>query len=240
MVRNLLSAIGFGWTVRSIALVNVVLRRHASAVLRIPPASRRRRCLIDTASLTDWPYVLLVLGCSLIFLGLYTPFFYVPTFAIKSGYTPRDDSFYIVIAMNLATIPGRTLPPLLAQWLGGGVLLVTVGTAIALGACALAFIGCKSIVSVYAVACPYGFFTGSFSALQPTCFVSLTKDMKVMGTRFGMAFTVISVALLFGAPIGGELQGRYGYAASWIWAAVALFMGGLAICAARAMRTVAR
>ncbi|KAK8085442.1 hypothetical protein PG997_006713 [Apiospora hydei] len=239
MVRNLLPKIGFGWTVRSIALVNLVLLGLANVVLRIPPASGRRRRLIDTASLTDWPYVLFVLGCFLVFLGLYTPFFYVPTFAAKAGYTPRNEAFYIVMAMNLASIPGRIAPPLLAQRLGSGAALpVMVGTAVALGACALAFIGCRGIASVYAVACLYGFFTGSFFALQPTCFVGLTADMRVMGTRFGMAFTVLSVALLFGSPISGVLQGRYGYAASWIWAGVALFLGSLAIFAARAIRAV--
>ncbi|KAK8044135.1 monocarboxylate [Apiospora rasikravindrae] len=238
MVRNLLPRIGFGWTVRSIALVNLVLLGLANVVLRIPPATGRRRRLIDTASLTDWPYVLFVLGCFVVFLGLYTPFFYVPTFAAKAGYTPRDESFYIVMAMNLASIPGRIAPPLLAQRWGGGVLPVMVGTAVALGACALGFIGCRSLAEVYVVACLYGFFTGSFFALQPTCFVGLTRDLKVMGTRFGMAFTVLSVALLFGSPISGVLQGRFGYAASWIWAGVALFMGSLAIFAARAMRTV--
>ncbi|KAK6848811.1 hypothetical protein PG995_012644 [Apiospora arundinis] len=242
MVRNLLPTIGFGWTVRSIALVNLVLLGLASAVLRLPAASGRRRRLVDTASLTDWPYVIFVLGCFAVFLGLYTPFFYVPTYAVKSGFYPassRGESFYIVMAMNLASIPGRIAPPLLAQRLGAGAVLpVMVATAVALGACALAFIGCRSIISIYVVACIYGFFTGSFFALQPTCFVSLTKDKTVMGTRFGMAFTVLSVALLFGSPISGALQGKYGYHASWIWAGVALFVGGSVIYGARAIRRV--
>ena len=239
MVRNLLPRIGFGWTIRSIALVNLVLLGLASAVLRLPPAVGRRRRLIDTASLTDWPYVLFSLGCFAVFLGLYTLFFYVPAFAAKSGLTPPDQSFYIVMAMNLASIPGRVAPPLLAQRLGGGgVLSIIVGTAAALGACALALVGCRTVASVYAVACLYGFFTGSFFTLQPTCFVGLTRDMKVMGTRFGMAFTLLSVALLFGTPISGILQGKYGYHASWIWTGVALFVGGCTIYAAHMMRTV--
>ncbi|KAK8099834.1 major facilitator superfamily domain-containing protein [Apiospora kogelbergensis] len=243
MIRNLLGQIGFGWTVRTIALVNLVLLGLASAVLRLPASSGRRRRLIDTASLRDWPYVLFVLACFAVFLGLYTPFFYAPTLAVKSGFYASSssvqggESYYIVMAMNLASIPGRILPPLLAQKLGGGILPVMVATAAALGACALGFIGCRGLVSVYVVACFYGFFTGSFFALQPTCFVSLTADKSVMGTRFGMAFTVLSVALLFGSPISGALQGKYGYNASWIWAGVALFVGGSIIYGARAMRT---
>ncbi|KAI0169581.1 major facilitator superfamily domain-containing protein [Hypoxylon sp. FL1284] len=210
IVRNLLPRVGFGWTVRSIVLVNLVLLGVANAVLRAPraPTSRRRR-LVDTASLADRPYVLFVAACFAVFLGMYTPFFYAPTFAARAGYTSQEQSFYIVTAMNLASIPGRVAPPLLAQRLGpAGVLRVMLGTAVALGACALGFIGCRNIVSVYVVACFYGFFTGSFFALQPTCFATLTKDMKVLGTRFGMAFTVLSVALLFGSPISGALQGR--------------------------------
>lgn len=234
MVRNLLPAIGFGWTVRAIALVHLVLLGLANAVLRPPPAAGRRRRLIDPASLTDGPYVLLVLGCFLVFLGLYTPFFYVPALAATSGPAPRRESSYLVMAMNLASVPGRVVPPLLAQRRGGGALPVLTGTAAALGACALGFLGCRGVASVYVVACLYGFFTGSFFALQPTCFVGLTKDRKALGTRFGMAFTVLSVALLFGSPISGVLQGRYGYSASWIWAGVALFTGSFAIFAAHA------
>lgn len=213
------------------ALVHLVLLGLTNALLRLPPSSGRRRRLIDKASLSDRPYVLFVIGCFFVFLGLYTPFFHVPAFAVKSGYTSPSEAFYIVMAMNLASIPGRIVPPLIAQrW--GGVLQVMVGTAVVLGGCALAFIGCRSITSTYVVACFYGFFNGSFFSLQPTCFVRLGENPAVIGTRFGMAFTVLSVALLFGSPISGALQGQYGYHVSWIWAGAVLFVGASVILTA--------
>ena len=176
-------------------------------------------------SLTDWPYVLFVLGCFAVFLGMYSPFFYVESFAIKTGITSEEEAAYLVTAMNVASIPGRIIPGLFAQRLGP--LNMIIATTFALAAMSLGFLGTKSISSVYVVAAIYAFFSGSFFALQPTNFVCLTSDMKVMGTRFGMAFTVLSVALLFGSPITGAIQEASGYGSSWVYVAVAIFAGGL-------------
>ncbi|KAI1841010.1 hypothetical protein JX265_012887 [Neoarthrinium moseri] len=235
IIRNALPTVGFGWTVRVIALVALVLLGAANLVVRVPESPRQRRRLVDRASLSDWPYVLFVLGCFTVFLGMYTPFFYVQSFAIQSGITSQNVAFYIVTAMNLASIPGRIIPALLAQRLGP--LNMIIAASIALAATGLGFLGTKNVISVYAVAIVYGFFTGAFFALQPTNFVQLTSDMRILGTRFGMAFTVMSVALLFGPSISGALQDAYGYYASWVWVAVTILAGGLIIGAASVMKT---
>lgn len=235
LIRNLLPSVGFGWTVRAIALIVLVLLGFAVGVVRIPPSSsKRRRRFLDRASLSDWPYVLFVLGCFTVFLGMYTPFFYVQSYAIEGTSTSSDVAFYIVTAMNLASIPGRIIPGLLAQRFQP--LSMIIGTGIVLAACGLGLLGAKTTVSVFAVSILYGFFTGSFFALQPTIFVRLTGDMKVLGTRFGMAFTVMSVALLFGSPISGALQDTYGYWASWAWVGATILAGAAIIGVAKVIQ----
>jgi hypothetical protein len=81
----------------------------------------------------------------------------------------------------------------------------------------------------------YGFFTGLFFALQPTVFVRITRDLRILGTRFGMAFTLLSVALLFESPISGALQDAYGYHASWAWVGATILAGAATISFARAL-----
>lgn len=234
LIRNLIPIVGFGWTVRAIALIILVLLGLANFILHIPPTANHRRRFVDQASLTDYPYVLFVFGCFTVFLGMYTPFFYVQGYAIGSAITTPDVAFYIVTAMNLASIPGRVIPGLIAQRLGPTNLII--GASIALAACGLGLLGAHTVVSVYALSILYGFFTGSFFALQPTIFVRLTQNMKVLGTRFGMAFTVMSVALLFGSPISGALQDAYGYNASWVWVGATILTGGAIIAVAKAMQ----
>lgn len=235
LIRNILPQVGFGWTVRAIALVVLLTLGAANLILRVPQTGPRKvRQLVDRASLTDWPYVLFVLGCFTVFLGLYTPFFYGQTYVVTTGIMSEGTAFYLVTAMNLASIPGRVMPGLVAHRLGSMDMIV--GTSVGIAATGLGFLGTKSVGSVFAVASLYGFLVGTFFALQPTNFVRLTDDMRVMGTRFGMAFTVMSVALLFGSPISGALQDQAGYDASWAWVGVTVIVGGGIIAAARVMK----
>lgn len=236
MIRNLLPKVGFGWTVRAMALVALGLLGCANIVLRTPQMPKRRRRLLDVASLKDWPYVCFVLGCFCLFLGMYTPFYYVQAFAMDSGMTTEGIALYIVTAMNVSSIPGRILPALFAQHLGP--LNLIIGTILGLTACGFGFIGADDVAKVYVVAVFYGFFSGCFFALQPTVFARLTSNMAALGTRFGMAFTVMSVALLVGSPIGGAVQGPGpgGYVASWVWSGATIFTGSLIICAGKVLK----
>lgn len=266
LVRQLIPIIGFGWTIRTMALVVGLCLVLAIGVLRDPhtalsssrdkhpsdlqskqataqstqtPRGPRRR-LVDVPSLTDWPYVLFVLACFLIFLGLYTPFFNVQTFAIDKTSMKADTAFYIVMTMNIASIPGRIIPGLLAARLGAVNLIIIASTALAGTSFGFLGLGNSSSggkdVAVFAAAIVYGFFTGSFFGLQPTVFVRVTGDMSVLGTRFGMAFTVLSIALLFGTPVSGRLVDQFGYSAAWIWSGSTIIAGTGAIICTRALK----
>ncbi|KAH8883579.1 MFS general substrate transporter [Thozetella sp. PMI_491] len=234
IIRNLLPQIGFAWTVRVIALVILVTLGLANIVLRGPGTAKQRRALIDRASLTDWPYVVFVVACFTILLGIYTPFFYVQSYAITSGVASKDTAFYLVAAMNLSSIPGRVIPAFFAQRLGP--MNMIIGTCLCLAGTGIGLIGARTVTTVFVVAVIYGFGTGTFFALQPTIYVRLTSDMKVMGTRFGMAFAVQSLGLLFGSPISGALQRQNGYWSSWVWAGTSVAAGGALIAISRTIK----
>ncbi|KAJ1323852.1 MFS transporter MCT family solute carrier family 16 (monocarboxylic acid transporters) member 10 [Microdochium nivale] len=257
LIRQLLPTVGFAWAIRTIALfiavslglANLILRDPQSATLHTTRSEQKtqnrqlrpRRRLIDKASLTDWPYVLFVAACFLVFLGMYTPFFNVQTFAIQEVGMSTDKAFYIVMAMNIASIPGRLVPALVAAKLGP-INLIIVAT-FSLAGAGLGMLGLRSgsgDVAVYAVAVIYGFLTGSFFGLQPTVFVRVTSDLRVLGTRFGMAFTVLSVALLFGTPISGQLVDQFGYDAAWIYVGITIILGGTCVLLARFIKEQSR
>ncbi len=191
--------------------------------------------MVDRASLTDWPYVVFVAGCTTVFLGIYTPFFYVQSYAINSGIASQDTAFYLVAAMNLSSIVGRIIPAFFAQRLGP--MNMIIATSLCLAATGIGLIGAREVISVFTVAIVYGFLTGTFFALQPTIYVRLTGDMRVMGTRLGMAFLVQSIGLLFGSPISGALQREYGYWSSWTWAGVTVATGGVIIGASKMLKS---
>ncbi|KAK7697609.1 hypothetical protein SLS64_013348 [Diaporthe eres] len=236
VVKNLLPTIGFAWTVRAVALIVLVTLAICNAVLRGPGASAKRRALVHRESLTDWPYVALIFAYFTVFLGLYTPFFYVESFAVGTGITSENTAFYLLAVVNLSSIVGRIIPNIHLADIMGPMNMIMVTTAI-LAVTSLGFIGVKNVAGVFVVAVVYGFFTGTFFALQPTIFVRLTGDMSVMGTRFGMAFSIMSFGLLIGSPISGVLQRSFGsYNASWVWAAVTLAVGSALLGVSRTLK----
>ena len=235
VIRSLLSRVGFGWTVRAIALIivttlalsNILIRHRQSPGMQ----AGKHRALIDRASLHDRPYLLFVAGCFAVFLGLYTPFFYITSYSTSTGVMSDDLAFYVLAAMNLSSVFGRIIPSLFVQSVGP--LNMISATTIVLGVAALCLLAVKTLVGVFVTSIVYGFFTGTFFALQPTVFVKLAADPRFIGTRFGMAFSVLSVALLLGSPIAGALQRAYGYDAGWIWAGVLVLAGAVIIISAR-------
>lgn len=236
VVKTLLPTIGFAWTVRAVALIVVVTLAICNIVLRGPGASAKRRALVDRESLTDWPYVVLIFAYFTVFLGLYTPFFYVESFAVATGITSETTAFYLLAVVNLASIFGRIIPNIHLAGIMGPMNMIIVTTVI-LAATSLGFIGVKNVAGVFVVSVVYGFFTGTFFALQPTIFVRLTGDMSVMGTRFGMAFSIMSLGLLIGSPISGVLQRAFAsYNASWVWAAIALAGGSALLALSRTLK----
>lgn len=236
VVKNLLPTIGFAWTVRTVALIVLVTLAICNIVLRGPGASAKRRALVHRESLTDWPYVALVFAYFTVFLGLYTPFFYVESFAVGTGITSENTAFYLLAVVNLSSIFGRIIPNIHLADIMGPMNMIMVTTAI-LAVTSLGFIGVKNVAGVFVVSVVYGFFTGTFFALQPTIFVRLTGDMSVMGTRFGMAFSIMSFGLLIGSPISGVLQRAFGsYNASWVWAAITLAGGSVLLGFSRTLK----
>jgi hypothetical protein len=74
----------------------------------------------------------------------------------------------------------------------------------------------------------YGFFSGGFVSLPPVELVSLTPDLRTLGTRMGQAFFVSSFGLLVGAPAAGAILNQTGsYLGLELFSGLTLFLTGI-------------
>ncbi|WYZ42529.1 hypothetical protein EsH8_VI_000228 [Colletotrichum jinshuiense] len=233
LFRALQPKIGFRWTVLIFALISLVTLAISNLViktskLKIP---LKRRPLVDKSVFHDTPFLLFLGACCLLFLGMYTPYVYVQSYALENHMASEDVALYLLSMLNGASIVGRIIPNFFAPYIG--IMNMIAGAVFVMSISAFCFAATNSQASLIAVTVVYGFFSGTFFALQPTTFVKLTADKSYMGTRFGMAFTVMSVALLFGSPIAGALSRSHGYLSGWIWSGCCLAASGMTICVAR-------
>lgn len=102
-----------------------------------------------------------------------------------------------------------------------------------------AWTGVHSSSGLYAFASIYGLFSAGVQALWPATLSSLTTDLRKMGTRMGMGFSIVSVATLTGSPLGGALVQTMngGYLGAQCWAGSTMVVGTCLLVAARVAKT---
>ncbi|KAF3761229.1 MFS general substrate transporter [Cryphonectria parasitica EP155] len=239
--RRLNTAVGFGWAVRVIGFIALGTLGFANTTMRIPSTSaqsgkrtkRQHRALYDPTALREAPYCLFVVGCFTVFLGLYVPYFYVPSYATailtKTSQQSHLNGDDLLSILNGVSTVGRVLAGYLAINIGPQNLIVIVaGLTSVVTFCFMAVE--SNLAGMVALVCFYGFLTGAFFALQPSVYVCLSSHRPdVIGTRFGMAFTIMSFGMLFGSPIAGALMRQAGFWVSWTWAGVCIAAGAILI-----------
>ena len=124
------SSHGFGWSVRIIGFVMMPFLLFAIVVIeaRVPP--RKTRFFLPSA-FKDATYSLLILSASFMFIGMFTPLFFIPSYAVSGGMKPTLASYLLAI-VNAASTFGRIIPGILADKFGrinmltlGGILQVS-------------------------------------------------------------------------------------------------------------------
>ena len=202
--RNLLASVGFAWATRVIGFISLGTLLYSIAVLRprLPP-SKQSRAIFDFAAFKEREYCLLCAAYFFSFMGLYFPFFYLPSF-FKAALKSSDElSFYIIAILNGASIFGRITPGLFSDKYGS--LNTVIPMAIIGAILEFAWIGIHNIPGAIVFVCLYGFVSGAIVSLAATVLVRISPNMAVVGTRMGMSFTLAGLGLLIGDPIAGTL-----------------------------------
>jgi len=231
MLYKLIPKIGFPWAVRIVGFVALATLLISIAVMkvRVRPSSRRK--LVDLAAFKEPAYTLFVIGGFVGFIGLYVPFFYIQIYAITHKITDTNMAFYLLSILNAASTFGRIVPNFLADKTGPFNMIVPC--AIISGVISLCLIPINSLAPLIVCCVIYGFFSGSFVSLPPSVLVHLSPNRGMIGTRMGMCFTIVSIGVLIGTPIGGAILDSAGFNGAWIFGGVTTIVGGLIMAAGR-------
>ncbi|KAI5356988.1 putative major facilitator superfamily, MFS transporter superfamily [Septoria linicola] len=222
--------IGFGWATRVLGFIELATLGVSCAVFRIRVLPAGRRKFLDLAAWKEIPYTFFVLGTFVGFLGLYTPFFYIQSYALEIGASP-DLAFYLLAILNAASTAGRILPNIVADKLG--LFNVVIPCTLLTGILSLCLIPTKSFGAVAAIAALYGFFSGTFVSMPPTIYVHITKNRGMIGTRMGMGFACTSIGILVGTPISGAILEASGYTYIWVYGGIMTIVAAGLICVCR-------
>jgi MFS family permease len=107
----------------------------------------------------------------------------------------------------------------------------------AAGVIIFGLIGTQTVTAIIIISILYGFFSGTFVSLPPACFVLLSPNRGLIGTRMGMGFAIISIGGLIGTPIAGVILNANGWVAVWAYAGATATAGSLLMGASRMVRS---
>jgi MFS family permease len=224
--RQLYPRIGFPWATRVLAFISLVTSLFAVAVMKVRVMPKQKRALLELSAFKEFPYAMFCVAMFFGFIGFYGPVYYLQPYAINTGITNENLGFYLLPVLNAASIAGRILPNFLTDKVGP--LNMLIPTSMASGLLALCWIGVHNLPGILIFAILYGFFSGGFVSLPPVALVSLTPDMRTLGTRMGQAFFVASLGLLIGSPVAGEILTKTGsYLGLQLFSGLTVFLTGI-------------
>ncbi|KAL4941999.1 hypothetical protein BDV06DRAFT_235715 [Aspergillus oleicola] len=235
-------AVGFGWTMRIVGFIMIPLLAAGCFFCRPPkppvtdaesftpqqpekPSQRRP----DFSILKKPEMQLMALGYFFICFGMFSPFFFLTSYAVSMGFS-HDLAFYTVSIVNGASMFGRILPGMVADKYGRFNFCV-IFTLLS-GIIALCWTKATSVAGLVIFSAAYGFTSGAILSLQQVCAVQIATPQTI-GLAVGTIFGAASLSAMASTPISGELAGNYGYLALSIFAGVSLILGSIVLLFAR-------
>ncbi|WPG98491.1 MFS monocarboxylate transporter [Acrodontium crateriforme] len=226
--------VSFGWSLRIAGFIQIPLLAFIILSVRLPvpkpssqdgmtsekgAATKAEHKSKGIAALKSPAFILVCSGLFLGYLGFFSPFFYISTYAVHLGESTTL-AFYLVSIVNGASLVGRILPGMLADRYGRWNLLMC--SAFLAGVCAFCWTAATSIPGVVVWSVAYGFSSGAILSLQLACATSLAPPESA-SSLIGITMGSVSLSGLFGTPINGAILGRGGYIG------LSCFSGGMLI-----------
>jgi MFS transporter, MCT family, aspergillic acid transporter len=114
MINSLLKKVGFGWTLRACGLLAFVLLSIANILvveregLRGTGARARAQMKLEGVPMafTEPRYMLLAAAFFFVYFGMFIPYYYLPTYGMAHGMSPKMSSYLIAI-LNAGSFFGR-------------------------------------------------------------------------------------------------------------------------------------
>lgn len=231
MLNN--TSLGFGWSLRIIGFILIPPLAFASVFIksRLPP----KKVAISIGAAFKVPtFNLLALAMFFMFLGVFTPLFFIPTYAVSQGMSPTLAS-YLVAIINAASTFGRIIPGIMADKLGPINVISAAGIITGIIVCVITQAKSNASLIVYSVF--IGFFSGTVVSGATAALTRTVKDPRDLGTVMGVGMAVGSIAVLIGPPINGRLMDDYGYFELGLFSGLSCIVGGFVALSAKVTTT---
>ncbi len=117
-------------------------------------------------------------------------------------------ALYLAAILNATSLFGRVIPGVLSNKIGP--FNIFAAAALSTGILIFCMQKVESNASIIVFACVYGFCSGANVSGLSVVLSQTTKDARNIGTYMGMAWGIISIAVLVGPPIDGAFVSHYG------------------------------
>lgn len=218
MLNN--SSISFAWSVRIIGFI--VLFFMAFACMAVKPRVPSRKTglfLID-----PWKrarFVMFIVALLVIFVGMFTPTFYLSTYATTQGMSSVLAGYLIAI-VNATSTFGRIVPGILADKYGNLNTFAIGG--ISTGIIVFCMTTATSNAGLIIYAAFFGLGSGTIMSGAAASLSRCADDPSEVGTYMGMGMAVAGIGALIGPPINGAIVQATGD-----YFAVCMFSGSIAV-----------
>ncbi|KAF4945717.1 hypothetical protein FGADI_11720 [Fusarium gaditjirri] len=223
------SSLGFGWSIRIMGFVMIPLMSFSCIMVR-PRLPSRKTSFFLIEPFKNPLYLLVIASLFFLFIGMFAPLFFIPTYAVSRGVNPTLASYLLAIT-NAASTFGRIIPGVLADKYGR-LNMYSLG-GLCTGVVILCMNEAKTTAALVIYALVFGFCSGTIISGVSAAFTLVSKDPRNNGTYMGMGLAVGSFAALIGPPVNGVLVSKYGgfFQVSVFSGVVCLFGGCLATVA---------
>lgn len=160
LFESTLPKLGFVWTVRILAFFMLgcyviaipLLLLGAKNVRTLSPGKKRK--LFDKEALKDAPFWSYSMACFTTFMAYLVPYFYMPSYAQAVLGESQTRASYTLITSQAASIPGRLLVSLAANYFG--VMVAWTGCVLISGIVCFAWIGVSTFEGFFVFCAFYG------------------------------------------------------------------------------------
>ncbi|KAJ6128117.1 hypothetical protein N7471_009334 [Penicillium samsonianum] len=231
-LNKMVGDVGFNGAIRYTALFIGILLAGSCFMVRsrLPrKAWNKDAPWLDLSLFKEKQFALYCLGAFFVMWGLWGPFDYLPSMAQEEANFSPDLALYLISIINATSIPGRIIPPHIADHIGHFNVLTTCAfaTAISMLCLWLPFHYHSSHAGLIIFALVYGFVTGAVVSLLMPC-VAKSGKLEALGVRFGTFQMVVALGCLTGLPTMGAIlkqEGGKNFAGLEIFAAVSALIG---------------
>lgn len=221
-LRRLIVEIGFGWAIRTSAFIMLALLVFSVLAVR-PPHQTGPKAIhkVDYACIRNPILIATGVGFFFVYLGIFTPFFYVTSWAINVGIN-SNTSFYLISVINTTSLFGRIIPGFLADRYGPYNMAIL--SAVLSGIIATCMKSCTSLAALVIFSLAYGLTSGAIISLQGVCATQMVEP-KNYGTALGTVLGILSISGLVGTPIVGQILAHAGWTAVVLWSGLTMIFG---------------